>query len=131
MTKNFKPISKKGVAVEKRQFRRIDFQTKVFLVHQKKRIEAQLLDLSLKGALLFMDEGTFLHEGDRVSLEMRLGSTYNFLCARADLVHMQKNNFGFKFTSIDLDSLSHLRRLLEINSGDTELIHRELFFLSQ
>lgn len=116
--------------MEQRQFSRIDFQTKTFLLHQNQRLEVQLFDISLKGALIVIEQVVELQKGDQVFLQMKLGA-YDFLNVTADLVHIQENNFGFKFTSIDLDSLSHLRRLLEINSGDAELIDQELFFLSQ
>jgi len=63
-------------------------------------------------------------------LEINLGNSDIVLTIKALLVHIKKNSFGFKFQSIDLDSLAHLRRLMEINLGDTELIDQELFFLS-
>jgi hypothetical protein len=33
---------------------------------------------------------------------------------------------GFHFTEIDADSMAHLRRLLELNTGDAGEIEREL-----
>lgn len=116
--------------MKQRQFSRIDFQSKTFLLHQNQRLTVQFVDISLKGALLLIDQAVELQKGDQVLLQMKLGA-YDSLNVTADLVHCQENNFGFKFTSIDLDSLAHLRRLLEINSGDAELIDQELFFLSQ
>jgi len=37
-----------------------------------------------------------------------------------------KNRLGFKFISEDLEIASHLRRLLELNIGSTEIIAREV-----
>lgn len=36
---------------------------------------------------------------------------------------------GFECQHIDLDSISHLRRLVELNLGDEELLERELALL--
>jgi len=43
------------------------------------------------------------------------------------LAHVGDNNtVGIRCESIDLDSISHLRRLVELNLGDPELLNREL-----
>ncbi|OZT82227.1 pilus assembly protein PilZ, partial [Vibrio sp. 03_296] len=35
-----------------------------------------------------------------------------------------------KITHIDIDSISHLKRLVELNVGDDTLLHREIEHLS-
>jgi len=40
--------------------------------------------------------------------------------------HINNNTAGFCFEYIDLDSISHLRRLVELNVGDTTILNREL-----
>lgn len=115
---------------EQRQFSRIDFHTTTSVVYKNQRFEAQLLDISLKGALLSIEEALLLSKEEECSLEINLGGSEVVLTIKALLVHIHENSFGFKFQSIDLESLSHLRRLMEINLGNTDRIDQELFFLS-
>jgi hypothetical protein len=42
------------------------------------------------------------------------------------VAHLENTHVGLRCESIDLDSMAHLRRLLELNSGDPELVEREL-----
>ena len=42
------------------------------------------------------------------------------------LTHDNHGQLGFVCEHIDLDSISHLRRLIELNLGDQEELEREL-----
>jgi hypothetical protein len=42
------------------------------------------------------------------------------------LTRAQPQSLGFVCRHIDLDSISHLRRLVELNLGDEQLLEREL-----
>jgi hypothetical protein len=46
------------------------------------------------------------------------------------VVHSQQDSLGLRCEKIDIESASHLRRLLELNMGDAELLSRELDELS-
>jgi hypothetical protein len=43
-----------------------------------------------------------------------------------ELVHDDHNQLGFHCSHIDVDSISHLRRLIELNLGDEAELEREL-----
>jgi hypothetical protein len=43
-----------------------------------------------------------------------------------EVVHREWTLVGVRCVEIDLESISHLRRLVELNLGDAELLHREL-----
>ncbi|MBF0287924.1 MAG: PilZ domain-containing protein [SAR324 cluster bacterium] len=116
---------------EQRQFSRIDFNTTTCILYQDKRIGAKLMDISLKGALFEVEQVVSIDQRQGCTLEIQLGDGEIVLNIRAELVHVQNSHFGFKFESIDLDSLAHLRRLMEVNLGNTELVGQELFFLSR
>ena len=45
------------------------------------------------------------------------------------VAHIDANSVGFICEHIDLDSISHLKRLVELNLGDEDLLHRELHAL--
>jgi hypothetical protein len=42
------------------------------------------------------------------------------------VMHVEGRHVGLRCESIDLDSITHLRRLVELNSGDPGLLDREL-----
>jgi len=44
----------------------------------------------------------------------------------ASVAHIDPTRIGFICEHIDLDSITHLKRLVELNLGDEELLHREL-----
>ena len=48
----------------------------------------------------------------------------------ASIAHIEGRQVGLKRAHIDMDSISHLRRLVELNLGDSELLHRELEHLA-
>jgi hypothetical protein len=52
------------------------------------------------------------------------------LHADARCVHRELNYLGFRFEMIDAESMMHLRRLMELNTGRADDIGRELSFLS-
>jgi hypothetical protein len=45
------------------------------------------------------------------------------------VVHLEGQHIGMECQNIDLTSLTHLRRLVELNTGDAELMNRELSHL--
>lgn len=47
------------------------------------------------------------------------------------LAHQKDGLLGLQCREIDLDSITHLRRLIELNLGSSELLERELGALVQ
>jgi hypothetical protein len=45
------------------------------------------------------------------------------------IVHLDRQHVGIACDSMDLTSLTRLRRLIELNTGDAELMDRELSHL--
>jgi hypothetical protein len=43
-----------------------------------------------------------------------------------EIAHREGRQVGVRCLEIDLDSISHLRRLVELNVGDEAILHREL-----
>ena len=111
-------------AIERRDFWRAVFHAPVRLSNHEGCADARLLDISLKGALL--ETGTAWHgkPGDecRLSLELAAGAT---IAMRTTVMHVEGTHVGLRCASIDLDSITHLRRLVELNSGDPALLGRE------
>jgi hypothetical protein len=111
-------------ASERRNFWRAVFHSPVRLTTHDGQAFAQLLDISLKGALL--ETGQVWHgkpgEECRLALELAPDATITMW---TKVMHVEGPHVGLRCESIDLDSVTHLRRLVELNSGDPAILDRE------
>jgi hypothetical protein len=109
-----------------RRFRRIPFAAEVTLSAGQTSWSAELLDVALKGALIGTDSPLPLAPGSQCDLSINLSGSPVTLSFLAELKHCEGTHYGFKFISEDLGTLTHLRKLLELNTGDTEATRSEL-----
>ena len=116
---------------EKRNFQRVPFVTRAEINCNSRKYRGRLLNISLQGALVSGKGFIPFAEGDRCQLSIHLLGTEITLQFEADLIHRQDDRFGFRFISEDLETASHLRRLLELNIGSAETIDREVTFRLQ
>lgn len=93
------------------------------------------MDISLKGVLLQLPEGTAPQAGMPclVRLPLNTGSTGSaggaddpVIAMAGELAHVEGRHAGVLCRSIDLESITHLRRLIEVNLGDPAASEREL-----
>lgn len=111
---------------DKRRFSRIQFECESVLEVGQQRFTTQLADISLKGALVARPDDWTVKIGASAELEMRLSGSDILLRMQVEIAHEKDDRLGIRFVSIDLESIGHLRRLMELNLGDSELIGREL-----
>lgn len=112
---------------EKRHFKRIPMDGQVELVCDDRHWHSRLLDISLKGALIAIPadwDGT----AERCELSLNLDDTIA-IAMQGSIVHTDNGHLGFRCDYIGLESISHLKRLVELNLGDETLLERELFEL--
>jgi len=119
------------MTAERRQFSRIFFQTEGLLALPGSEHPVDVADLSLKGALIRPAGGEPLPMGAQGVLKIRLGEPGEGVMIRmlVTLVHHEGSLYGVACREIDLDSITHLRRLVELNLGDESLLERELALL--
>lgn len=110
---------------ERRQFSRIPFDAAVRVTGASGVWDSHLIDLSLNGALITRPGDWRAERGERCTLFMSLGGDID-IRMEATVVHADAQRVGVQCTHIDLDSITHLRRLLELNLGDSRLLDREL-----
>ena len=110
----------------RRRFVRILFDAPVTLKTQDASYPSQLIDISLKGALVRCPEHWQAVAGDPVELAVSLDQTQTQIRMQVQLAHARQDQIGFICKEIDIDSITHLRRLVELNLGDADLLEREL-----
>ncbi len=112
---------------QRRHFSRVHFVGTALLRTHDAQASCEVLDLSLKGALVSMGAGSAhpkLDEKVELSLPLDDGQTQVTMTCR--VAHLEATHIGLACLDIDLDSITHLRRLLELNLGDASLLEREL-----
>ena len=113
---------------QRRHFTRIDFNTEYHLSttdgHQQ--WSGQVVDLSLHGILIKQPDGFTGKQGDDLKLKLILGSSDVSVQMDVKIAHMHDELIGFECLNIDIDSMTHLRRILELNLGDPALVEREI-----
>ncbi len=110
---------------ERRHFWRAVFHSAVRLTTHGGLAYAQLLDISLRGALVEVAAGWNGKKGDDCLLQLDL-AVGTAISMWATVSHVDGHHIGLRCSSIDLDSITHLRRLVELNAGDPALLEREL-----
>lgn len=110
---------------ERRKFSRILFAASASLQQGNKQWQTAILDLSLNGALVEEPEH-FTRTEQPIVLSCILPGSDIELKMEAEVVHHRNAQLGLKCNFIDLDSISHLKRMVELNLGDTSLLNREL-----
>ncbi len=114
---------------EKRRFHRILFDAPCELFWQDEVYTAEVLDISLKGVLVSRPPEWAASEGEACELSIHLNDHESAIVVATKLRHIEPDRLGFKIEYIDLESASHLKRLVELNLGDAELLERELSHL--
>lgn len=116
---------------EKRSFSRIAFDSDVTLNDASGEWTSTLIDISLKGILMNTPQGWKGKRGDKGRLSVQLQGSEIEINMDAVVAHVENNTVGFRCEKIDAGSAVHLRRLVELNLGDEELLNRELTALGK
>jgi len=114
---------------EHRKFYRADFKTHGYiLLEDGEQVPFVLQNISLKGISLTIEKDV-LKKGEAYNLKIKLKPSDIEINTTSVLVHEENGLKGFFFREIDLDSMIHLRRLLELNTPNEGAIEKELSFL--
>ena len=116
---------------ERRHFVRVSFDAPALLTTARGAFSVHVVDVSLKGALLTAPSVAELSIGMPCQLTIPLAETGTHIAMSAEVAHLQEGATGLQCRSIDLDSVTHLRRLIELQLGNPSLIERDLAELTQ
>ena len=111
---------------QRRRFSRIRFRTGARFSAGGAQRACEVLDLSMKGALIGLAADATTPVGAPCVLEVALAGSDAVIRMDCAVAHAEDGRIGVVWSEIDLDSLTHLRRLVELNLGDPALLKREL-----
>lgn len=112
----------------RRRFSRIDFNARVELHERNTKCEVILRDISLNGLLIERPEDWPFADKPKLEAHIFL-SDEDEIRMKVQLTHDRGDVLGYQCIAIDMDSISHLRRLVELNLGDPKACERELIEL--
>ncbi|UUO22775.1 PilZ domain-containing protein [Colwellia sp. M166] len=115
----------------RRQFTRVLFSMKAKLSVSEEQFEVKVHDISLNGALLYLDCKGLILTRQLGLLSFQLDNNNSEIIMNIAVVHQEGDEIGVQCNAIDIDSVSLLRRLIELNLGDDEQLHKELSQLTR
>ena len=112
---------------EHRHTHRVDFDSIVDFETSDSNYTCELVDISLQGALIAACSGATPEAGTPCKITITLDESKDHQIIMVGRVARKiENRVGIHCDSIDVDSMTHLRRLVEYNLGDVELVNRDL-----
>ncbi|RHW75930.1 PilZ domain-containing protein [Colwellia sp. RSH04] len=115
----------------RRQFTRILFSITAELNVDDVTYPVSIHDISLNGALVTAIESEESLKGKLGTLRFFLSDGESEVEMHIAVVHEHQDETGLQCNAIDIDSVTHLRRLVELNLGDSEQLNKELSQLSR
>jgi len=115
---------------ERRKFTRIQFDTTATITQNDNSFDAHLVDISLNGLLVETPKQYTLRSDLSTDIKISLSNDATIIIT-AKLIHSSDDTLGFQCESIDVESMSHLRRLLEFNMSNPHATERLLAELLQ
>lgn len=117
--------------VERRRFSRILYRAPALITQGDEiKIAATVQDLSLHGGLFQTIDDAIFDTEKEVMIELPLPESDIVIHFNAMIVGLEGDSVRVQLTYVDIESIAHLRRLVELNVGNDKLLHRELEQLS-
>lgn len=110
---------------QQRRFSRIPLDLGVTLRDDQNHWDTRLLDISLQGALVETPATFVAVPAQRYVLSVHLDGGPD-ISMEVAVAHQEDDQLGLDCKDIDVESITHLRRLVELNLGDPALLEREL-----
>ncbi len=115
---------------DRRRFQRIAFDAQTELEQGARRWPVELHDVSLKGLLVHRPTDWDADPSQPFEARIRLADDAE-VRMQVEMSHSEGELVGLVCRHIDVVSISHLRRLVELNLGDEALLERELAALGE
>ena len=111
---------------DRRRFSRIPFDAPVRLHQEDWHAMVGLVDISLRGLLILQPDGWSRTQPDQPFHAVIALSPVEHIHMDVRMAFAREGLVGLECQHMDLDSISHLKRLIMLNLGDEALAEREL-----
>ncbi|MDX1451499.1 MAG: PilZ domain-containing protein [Oleiphilaceae bacterium] len=111
---------------ERRHFSRILFNAECTLHQNDMEWPTEVLDISLKGLLVHKPDHFSVDLSKPCEATIKLAGSDSYIVMSLLFSHEDERSLGFRCEYIDLDSMTHLKRLVELNLGSEDMLKREL-----
>ena len=111
---------------EQRHFHRIRFDVDIQIEINGTLHEASLVDISLKGVLIEAPDGFTAELRNNCHVTIQLNNSGVDISFDGEVVHINDGLVGIKIILIEVESMIHLRRLVTLNSENSEQVRDEL-----
>ena len=111
---------------DRRRFHRVATDKTVSLQVDDERHSGTVLDISFRGLLLKVDGDWTPEIGKPAQAHVLLDEQTPGITMDGEVAHVDGRRIGLRCVSIDLDSARMLRRMVELNLSDGQLLEREL-----
>lgn len=115
----------KKAGSDNRSFHRIAYDARATITSGDNIWSGTVQDISLKGCLVKLARDWQVQAGRSYRLTIHLSPVLS-IEMDAVLSHQNGLSVGFRCVRIDLDSITELRRLVELNLGDSSLLDRDI-----
>lgn len=116
--------------INRRKFQRVLFKHEATLQVNEQHWSTQIIDLSLHGFSCTVPNDFPFMLDQPVTLTLTLDPQHE-IRMEAKLVRKQQASLGMRCMLIDIDSISELRRLVQLNLADEVLLDRDIEQLAQ
>ncbi len=110
---------------DRRRYQRVLFDSPARISDGTNEFITTLMDVSLNGAFLIRPDDWHIQNGSPVTLTVLLDDGSTKIHMEARVAHQQDDSLGLRCEQIDMESIAHLRRLVELNTDDPSLLERE------
>ena len=115
----------------RRKFTRVECNMNVLVqIDNVMFLEANILNISLKGAFFKFADYCVFKKGDKWDLKFKLPNFDFNLQFEIEVTHSHNHLVGVKFVHMDIETMQHLRSLIEGRISNPEEIERELELLN-
>lgn len=110
---------------ERRHFSRIKYKGSCSIVFNDLAVAATLCDISLHGALLMLSEPLPQLSEEKLQVKFCLEGSEICLDLSGFVSNQFENFIGVQFTKMDIETISHLKRLVALNLEGTDGVIKE------
>jgi len=111
---------------ERRRFRPILSDQRATIHLKGRQYDTRVIDISLNGVLVQRPPDWPSGRYGNVMIKIFLDEGGTSIRLEAEFAHLHEDSVGFHSLRLGLESIAHLRRLVELNITDPQLLEREL-----